>query len=122
MKAEIECKHHGLTIHTQKSDGRMRCNRCAVESVDRTRKKKKRILIDEAGGACALCGYDKCHRALGFHHRDPATKEFDLSDKARSYSLERLRKEAAKCDLLCANCHMEREDELITAQRLPLVG
>lgn len=120
-KTPAECKTHGLTVHTLKTSGHWRCNRCAVESVDRARKKKKRILIEEAGGKCVTCGYNKCHRALGFHHRDPTTKEFDLSDKARSYSLERLRKEAAKCDLMCGNCHMEREDET-TTQRPPLVG
>ena len=80
-----------------------------TERTDRRRKLKKQILVEEAGGACVRCGYDRCHRALTFHHRDPMTKEFDLSGRARSYSLDRLRKEAAKCDLVCMNCHMELE-------------
>lgn len=73
----------------------------------------------EAGGKCELCGYDRCLRALTFHHRDPATKSFDLSGKARTYGLDRLRVEAAKCQLVCMNCHMELEEAL---RVLPLVG
>jgi hypothetical protein len=38
-----------------------------------------------------------------FHHRDAEDKTFALSNGARS--LEARRVEAAKCDMLCANCH-----------------
>lgn len=108
-----ECKHHGQSEFRLKTDGKWRCKKCAVETTDRARKKNKETLIREHGGRCVRCGYDKCMRALGFHHRDPSTKSFSLSDQARTYSIERLRKEAAKCDLLCMNCHMEVEDEAI---------
>lgn len=73
--------------------------------VKAARRKAKEILVAEAGGACVRCGYNKCLRALTFHHRDPAEKEFTIRSKIRK--LDTLRKEAAKCDLLCANCHAE---------------
>lgn len=57
-----------------------------------------------------MCGYDRCPRALDFHHRDPQEKDFEIA-KARDYSLkkdgEKLKRELDKCDLLCSNCHRE---------------
>jgi hypothetical protein len=67
------------------------------------------MLVDEAGGACQLCGYDRCIAALEFHHRDPAEKSFSLSHRGVARSLAKARAEAAKCILLCANCHAEVE-------------
>jgi hypothetical protein len=69
----------------------------------------KLILVEEAGGARLGCGYDTCVAALQFHHIDPATKEFALSAEGVTRSLARARAEAAKCVLLCANCHAEVE-------------
>lgn len=57
------------------------------------------------------CGYDRCPRALVFHHRDPKTKSFSLSaNMNRAWA--KLEEEAKKCDLLCSNCHMELHYEL----------
>lgn len=59
------------------------------------------------GGKCMLCGYDKCSRALSFHHLDPSKKDFGLSERGLTRSWERIKKEIDKCILVCANCHME---------------
>lgn len=56
------------------------------------------------GKICAWCGFNDW-RALQFHHRDPMSKEFSLHRKIGKISIERLKKEAEKCDLICANCH-----------------
>jgi hypothetical protein len=61
------------------------------------------------GGACAICGYDRCPAALEFHHVTPSEKQFGLSLNGVARSLERSREEARKCVLLCSNCHMEVE-------------
>jgi len=104
-----ECGHHGLTDFSCREDGGgYRCLKCRSEAVTRRRRKVKQILVDEAGGACQICGYNKCAAALEFHHVDRDRKEFALSMRA-ARSLNRLRAEAAKCVLLCANCHMEVE-------------
>jgi hypothetical protein len=71
--------------------------------------KLKRILVEEAGGACVLCGYARFPAALQFHHLDPSTKEFALTREGMTRSLARGRDEARKCVLLCANCHAEVE-------------
>ena len=73
------------------------------------RRKVKRLLVREAGGGCAICGYDRHVGALEFHHIDPSTKTFGLSLYGITRSLKELRSEAAKCILLCGNCHAEVE-------------
>ena len=67
------------------------------------------LLVAEAGGACAICGYDRYIGALHFHHLDPATKEFGISRRGFTRSIQKMREEAAKCVLLCSNCHAEVE-------------
>jgi hypothetical protein len=74
----------------------------------------RRILIEEAGGACALCGYARCIVSLSFHHVDPATKLFPMTMSAGK-SLATYRAEAKKCVLLCSNCHGEVEAGLVAS-------
>jgi hypothetical protein len=105
-----ECPSHGETEHLIDSRGYVRCLRCRAEAVVRRRRRTKAILVTEAGGRCVICGYDACVRALTFHHLDPRDKRFGLAFGGYTRSLERLRVEAQKCVLLCANCHAEVED------------
>jgi hypothetical protein len=57
---------------------------------------------------CDVCGYDANYAALQWHHRDPADKAGQVSWML-SAAPDVLEAEMAKCDLLCANCHAERE-------------
>jgi hypothetical protein len=66
-------------------------------------------LVAEFGGRCVLCGYDRHPGALHFHHLDPTEKAFGIGGTGATPSLEKLRQEARKCVLLCANCHAEVE-------------
>jgi hypothetical protein len=104
-----ECARHGITTFARDSSGTYRCTRCSADAVSRRRRKIKITLIREAGGACALCGYNKCVGALAFHHLDPASKVFGMAEGGVARSLEKCRREVAKCVLLCANCHAEVE-------------
>jgi transposase len=114
---EMDCPRHGRTPHV--IDGRTyyRCRRCRAEAVSRRRRKVKALLVAEAGGCCRMCGYGANVQALQFHHRDPSTKLFALNARGVSLSLDVLRAEASKCDLLCANCHAEVEAERRTRGR-----
>lgn len=115
---ELICRRHGKTRHISiVSERRLRCAKCNVEAVERRRRKVKEMLVAEAGGACAVCGYSRHPAALQFHHVDPTTKSFGLGVRGITRSLGRLRAEAAKCVLLCANCHAEVE---VGAVELPL--
>jgi hypothetical protein len=105
-----ECARHGTSEFVRRGDRKgWRCLRCRSEAVTRRRQRVKEILVREAGGGCALCGYGRHIGALGFHHLDPNEKRFSLSDRGVARSLERAPEEARKCVLLCANCHAEVE-------------
>jgi transposase len=109
--ATLSCPNHGPSTFVARADGRFRCARCRIEAVTKRRRELKRILVGEAGGACILCGYARCDRALEFHHLDPKAKQFQITSHTRS--LARLRAEASKCVLLCSNCHAEVEAGIV---------
>jgi transposase-like protein len=105
-----DCPRHGWTrFRRVGSQTHYRCARCVVEAVSARRRLVKEILVAEAGGQCAACGYRDCIGALQFHHLDPATKRFHVGKDGVTRSLDRARAEARKCILLCANCHAEVE-------------
>lgn len=68
---------------------------------------------------CAECGEN--HPAtLQFHHRDPQKKDFVLSAAVREgYSIERIKREVAKCSVLCANCHAKLHHEWARQNKKP---
>ena len=86
-----------------------RCGRCNSAAVARRRRKVKETLVADAGGMCLICGYSRCTAALQFHHLDPRAKDFGLGWRGVTRSIDAARAEAAKCVLLCANCHAEVE-------------
>jgi transposase len=110
----LRCPKHGITTFRLRSEGGYRCARCRSEAVARRRRKVKRLLVDEAGGRCHVCGYSRCIAALEFHHLVPAEKSFSLSHRGVARSIAKARAEASKCVLLCANCHAEVEAGLVS--------
>ncbi|MBX5440562.1 MAG: HNH endonuclease [Solirubrobacteraceae bacterium] len=114
----VRCPRHGVVTHYRTADPRaaggyrLRCSRCTGEAVLRRKRKVKEILVAEAGGCCQVCGYDRCIGNLTFHHIDPSQKRFPMST-CSGKSLAAFRDEAAKCVLVCANCHGEIEAGLI---------
>jgi transposase len=106
---EAECPVHGVTTFVRRGADGFRCRLCRTSAVQRRRRAVKRALVDEAGGACIVCGYDRTLAGLHFHHLDPAQKAFSLSRHGVTRSLAAARSEARKCVLLCSNCHAEVE-------------
>ena len=67
-------------------------------------KRNRRLWLDEYK-ATLSCKCGESHPAcLEFHHRDPSTKLFRIS-QAKHESRERILIEMAKCDVICSNCH-----------------
>lgn len=55
--------------------------------------------------SCKVCGEDE-EACLDFHHLDPSTKEDAVANLiGKAHSIEKIKKEIAKCVVLCANCH-----------------
>jgi helix-turn-helix protein len=103
------CRTHGDTRFILEGRGYYRCAKCRSARVAERRRKVKRILVEEAGGRCILCGYDRHPAALEFHHLDPAAKSYGLAIGGVTRAIDELRAEARKCVLLCATCHAEVE-------------
>lgn len=116
------CKHHGSTefalYRSERERRRWRCKRCVGEAVTRRKQHVRQVLVREAGGRCAVCGYDRCVLNFHFHHVDPTSKSFPMSSHMGK-SLAAFREELKKCVLLCANCHGEVEAGVIPS---PPVG
>jgi hypothetical protein len=73
---ERRCSRPGLKLYHRYGDGRYRCKRCVGEAVTRRHQKVKRILVGEAAGCCAVCGYDRwcstCTSVTSIPRRSPA--------------------------------------------------
>jgi len=109
------CPIHGPERHYELADRgrrRYRCRRCLGEAVTRRHRKLKRLLVEESGGGCVVCGYTRCMGNLHFHHVVPAEKSFEIQ-MGSGKSLAAYREEARKCALVCADCHGEIEAGLI---------
>ena len=70
------------------------------------------------GGKCVRCGYNKCLKALEFHHIDPSKKDFTISND--HFKLLEAVEETKKCILICSNCHKEFHDNLWSLDELNL--
>jgi hypothetical protein len=70
-----------------------------------------RVLDDLRDRPCVDCGgrFPPC--AMDFDHRDPATKRSSVTRLVGRAGTARLLDEAAKCDIVCANCHRLRTFE-----------
>jgi len=81
------------------------------ESVKTWRKNSKVRMVESMGGCCQICGYNKSHNALEFHHINPNEKEMGLGGvRGNIVKWERIASELRKCILLCSNCHREIHD------------
>jgi hypothetical protein len=90
--------------------GTKKCYSCAAYL---RRARLKARMVEYKGGKCEVCGYNKCMKALQFHHIDRAEKEINLSASlAANHKWEKVQQELDKCQLLCANCHHEIEAEI----------
>ncbi|MEX2547856.1 MAG: hypothetical protein WD830_08725 [Chloroflexota bacterium] len=57
---------------------------------------------------CTDCGQRFPKAAMDFDHRDPTTKQYVVSRMLVGATTDQILKEAAKCDVICANCHRMR--------------
>lgn len=59
---------------------------------------------------CADCGFDAHPMALQFDHRPGTEKLFNIGEQVGNYRMETIWSEIAKCDVVCANCHVIRTE------------
>lgn len=71
---------------------------------------------------CEHCG-ESDPDCLQFHHRDPRAKEITLANAVgNAWSRERILAEVAKCDVLCANCHLKHHWDARRQKKVGVTG
>jgi hypothetical protein len=99
-----DCKREKITDDEKKVKN--------YQKVKYFRNKIKERSVEYKGGKCIVCGYDRCIKALEFHHTNPEEKDFTVGSNTNR-AWEKIKKEIDKCVLVCANCHREIHDGLI---------
>ena len=71
---------------------------------------RKKALIGLFGGKCLDCGFSDLDRpeVFQFDHLPQFKKEKNISVMLPTHRWEAILNEAAKCELVCANCHATR--------------
>lgn len=73
-----------------------------------SRKRIKAMLHTLKSVPCADCGGSFDPVCMDFDHRPDEVKSFTIGAVGSSRSLEAIRAEIAKCDVVCSNCHRIR--------------
>lgn len=112
-----KCQHCLKVLSTEqfyKKTGRKNGYFSYCKSCESIRKKqqlvnfKKQCLEYKNQFCCSSCGYNKSIVALDFHHVDPSSKNFSISQCNNLSLNQRIKDELDKCTVLCANCHREK--------------
>jgi len=73
------------------------------------RERLKQFLIEIKSAPCMDCGNSFPSCVMDFDHREGEEKNGCVSVMVnRALSLDRIKQEVSKCDLVCANCHRIR--------------
>ena len=79
-------------------------------NLDKKNRKKRlfeEVALIKTSLGCKVCGYNKSHYALDFHHRSREDKADSVSRLASNGLRTKVLAEIEKCDVLCKNCHAE---------------
>ena len=100
------CRHKRWKV---KGNNRDKINANSKKAKDKYRVAQpdmRRQLMEHIDQVCCKTCAITDMRMLCFHHRIPSQKSFNIKwGFTHSYSLDSLKNEAAKCDVLCHNCH-----------------
>lgn len=82
------------------------CRSCVNQQTKDRQRWLKQQAVAYKGGSCERCN-GKFHPAVyDFHHVDPTQKDFSIGH-SKMLSLDKVKPELDKCELLCSNCHRE---------------
>lgn len=94
-----KAKHKGYSAQHYKT------NKEQVQKASKVTRREGRVLWAEykATLACTVCGFS--HPAVIDFHHPPGTKKYGVNTLIKDGRYALAYKEAAKCIILCANCH-----------------
>lgn len=87
-----------------------RCNQCRGRRQygSKLALAKKKLVEEAKNKPCVVCGQQFHPVAMDFDHLPPHKKLFNISSAWRWTTVERLKAEIAKCEIICACCHRVR--------------
>ena len=105
-RRESECKVCGRKRHREYHKKNPEVGRIRAR---RNRHRNRQLVLDYMlEHPCINCG-EADPLVLEFDHRDPSEKSFCISNAcSRKRSLNVIKEEIKKCDVLCANCHRRK--------------
>lgn len=118
------CEKLGITMEDLKKSGKILKYKTKYRNMDYDKQLKRRLKDKEKDknwqqkwvieqlkvNGCAICGYNKCNRALCFHHIEPRTKKFEIRVGRIRYS--GLQEEVGKTICVCLTCHAELHEQM----------
>lgn len=90
------------------------CKVCGIkkqkhtEAVKGNLKRKYELIRSLKDRPCTDCGIQYPYYVMDFDHLPQYIKSFSMNGQARGYKEETILKEAAKCEVVCSNCHRIR--------------
>jgi hypothetical protein len=104
----IDCSREYQRRHYKKHADKYRA-RAAVRNEQR-RAAVRRVFREAKARPCSDCGQRYPPFVMDFDHVEPETKRFTIGRDGwnRIWSLIDIRREIAKCEIVCANCHRIR--------------
>ncbi len=90
------------------------CKKCNGKKSKEYNLKRRLKFLELIGNKCEICGYNKYHGALEFHHRNTEEKSEKINHQSLTqYKTSFVLEELKKCILVCSNCHREIHAGLI---------
>lgn len=85
-------------------------NKTALVAVLRNKRRSMRQFVQKIKEStpCKDCEETFPHYIMDFDHLPGQKKTFGVAQISRCSSIDALKKEIAKCDIVCANCHRHR--------------
>lgn len=79
-----------------------------VQELRDRRASHRQLLRELRERSCTDCGQSFPYYVMQFDHRDPATKNYVVTQMIGRAGIDTILAEAAKCDVVCTNCHRMR--------------
>lgn len=120
IKCGFNKPQYQFVFHKIKNKYENRCKDCKSEyGMEKNKEFRKRnqeyISNIKQNNPCEDCGNKFYPCQMDFNHIDPTTKLFELW-KVSTRSLNAVKKEIGKCELICANCHRYKTQEKFGAR------
>lgn len=119
-----QANRDGLQSHCKECRNKSRREnpRTNQYAVDRERCYREKMNNLKISIGCQVCGYNKTHFALHFHHLNPAIKKYTIAAAIHKVlNREKMIEELKKCIVVCGNCHGEIELKLLNVDDYPTV-